>query len=239
MKRSQLFLFIGFLFFAFVLQAQTKPTTSQYTFKKGSSGGIGKWFMGREIAGVMSYRGMSWLERESRPKEENTQKLIGNLQLKSDDVVADIGAGSGYHVFKMAPMLPDGKIYAVDIQPEMLAVIREKITMQKTTNVTPVQGSVQEVNLPENSIDKVLMVDVYHEFEYPIEMMASIKKALKPNGRLYLIEYRGEDPNVAIKKLHKMTLEQAVKEMQAAGFRLEKDIENLPLQHSMVFVKDK
>lgn len=219
------------------LNAQVEPSGAHYTFKEGSYGGIGKWFMGREIAAVMSYRGMDWLERDSRPNEEDTKTLIGNLDLQPGDVVADIGAGSGYHVFKMAPVVAEGKIYAVDIQPEMLTAIRKKMETERSTNVIPVQGDLQSVNLPENSIDKVMMVDVYHEFEYPLEMMASIKKALKPDGRVYLLEYRGEDPKVAIKKLHKMTLDQAVKEMNAAGFQLVKNIDNLPLQHCMIFEK--
>ncbi|THD66523.1 class I SAM-dependent methyltransferase [Robertkochia marina] len=237
MSRSSFILSLCLLFSGFVLHAQVEPSAAEYTFKEGSYGGIGKWFMGREIAAVMSYRGMDWLERNSRPKEENTITLIANLDLQPGDVVADIGAGSGYHVFKMAPMVSKGQIYAVDIQPEMLAAIRTKMETERSTNVIPVEGDIQSVNLPENSINKVLMVDVYHEFEFPLEMMASVKKALKPDGRVYLIEYRGEDPNVAIKKLHKMTLDQAVKEMNAAGFQLVKNIDNLPLQHCMIFEK--
>jgi len=153
-------------------------------------------------------------------------------------VIADIGAGSGYHVFKMAPLVPNGKIYAVDIQDEMLTAIKSRISQEAISNVEAVKGSEEDVYLPPHSVDKVLMVDVYHEFAFPVEMMASIKNALKPDGAVYLIEYRGEDARIPIKKVHKMTLQQAVKEMEAAGFRLRENIGNLPWQHCMVFVKD-
>ena len=155
---------------------------------------------------------------------------------KTDDI-ADIGAGSGYHVFKMAKMAPQGMIYAVDIQDEMLAAMERKKDAGNIKNVSLIKGSEKSANLPENSIDKVLIVDVYHEMAYPKEMMASIKKARRPEGKLYLIEYRGEDPKVPIKKLHKMTEAQAVKELEAFGFRLKENIGNLPWQHCMVFVK--
>ena len=211
--------------------------TERYTFKEGDFSGIGKWYMGREIAHVMGYQGMSWLERPEREQEERTSLLIKNMDLQSTDAVADIGAGSGYHVFKMAPMVSSGKVYAVDIQPEMLQAIEEKQRNTKLDNINAVKGSEQSVNLPEHSIDKVLMVDVYHEFNYPYEIIKSIERALKPDGEIYLIEYRGEDPKVPIKKLHKMTERQAVKEMEAAGFVLKKNLNNLPWQHCMIFVK--
>ncbi len=212
--------------------------SANYTYKQADPNGIGKWYMGREIASVMGYQGMSWLERSEREKEENTSQLLYNLDLKSDEDIADIGAGSGYHVFKMAPMVQKGIVYAVDIQPEMLSEMDEKITSNEITNVKLVKGSEQSVKLSENSVDKVLMVDVYHEFSYPAEMIASIKNALKPDGKIYLIEYRGENDSVPIKKVHKMTEKQAVKEMKASGFKLMKNIDNLPWQHCMVFIKE-
>lgn len=218
-------------------QEQTNIKNNEYTYKSGSSDGIGKWYLGREIAHVMGYQGIDWLERPEREKEENTEKLLRNMDIQVDDTIADIGAGSGYHVLKMAPMAKDGLIYAVDIQDEMLEALRKKKDNGEDQNITLIKGSETSVNLPENSVDKVLMVDVYHEFNYPMEMMASIKKALRPDGAVYLIEYRGEDPAIPIKKLHKMTEKQAVKEMQAAGFKLKRDIDNLPWQHCMVFVK--
>lgn len=208
-----------------------------YTYKSGDYNGIGKWYMGREIAHVMGFQGMSWLERPEREAEENVSTLITNMDIKPADVIADIGAGSGYHVFKMAPVAVDGKVYAVDIQPEMLEAIMVKTLSSRLNNIYTVLGSDKSVNLPENSIDKILMVDVYHEFNFPYEMILSIKKALKPNGKIFLIEYRGEDASVPIKKVHKMTEKQAVQEMKAAGFKLEKNIKNLPWQHCMIFIK--
>ena len=219
-------------------KGQTEDATGEYVYKKGDPNGIGKWYKGREIAHVMGFQGMSWLERSEREEEENTSKLLQNMNIKPGDTIADIGAGSGYHVFKMAPMVDDGLVYAVDIQPEMLAAMEAKKKEVNSKNVTLVQGSEKSVNLPENSVDKVLLVDVYHEFNYPLEMIQSIKKAMRPEAELYLIEYRGEDASVPIKELHKMTEAQAVKEMKAAGLELKENIDNLPWQHCMVFVKD-
>lgn len=216
------------------LSAQTKAT---YTFKNGDLNGIGKWYMGREISRVMGYHAVDWLERNERDEEENTKRLILNMNIKSDDIIADIGAGSGYHVFKMAPLTPDGTIYAVDIQSEMLRSISFRIEDSDHKNITLVKSTERDVNLKKNSIDKMLLVDVYHEFDFPEEMMASIHKALKKDGQLFLVEYRAEDETVPIKKLHKMSQEQAVKEMKAAGFKLKENITNLPWQHCMVFVK--
>ncbi len=213
-------------------------TEVSYTYKSGDPNGIGKWYMGREIAHVMGYQGMYWLNRPEREVEENTSKLLLNMDIKAADVIADIGAGSGYHVFKMAPKAYSGHVYAVDIQEEMLAAIEKRKERESRSNISLVKGSEKSVNLPENSVDKVLMVDVYHEFNYPVEMISSIKKAMKAGGKLYLIEYRGEDPGVPIKALHKMTEKQAVREMRAAGFKLETNIDNLPWQHCMVFVKE-
>ena len=231
--------------FLFLLIAPLYPCTGQataldgsYTFKNGNPNGTGKWYMGREIAHVMGFQGMGWLERAEREAEENTTKLLRNMAIHTGDTIADIGAGSGYHVFKMASMVGEGLIYGVDIQDEMLTALRNKKQIGKHKNIALIKGSEKSVNLPENSVDKVLMVDVYHEFTYPIEMIASIKKALRANGKLFLIEYRGEDDSVPIKSVHKMTEAQAVKEMQAAGMKLEHNIGNLPWQHCMVFVKE-
>ena len=221
-----------------ICQGQVTTSEAKYTFRNGDLNGIGKWYMGREIAHVMGFQGIGWLERAEREAEENTTKLLRNMAIHAGDTIADIGAGSGYHVFKMAPMVGEGLIYGVDIQEKMLAALRNKMRNGKHTNIVLIKGIEKSVNLPENSIDKVLMVDVYHEFVHPIEMIASIKKALRPNGQLFLIEYRGEDDSVPIKKLHKMTEAQAVKEMQAAGLKLEQNINNLPWQHCMVFVKE-
>lgn len=232
-------LIVPLLLSSFAAFTQTKQTdsTANYTYKNGDPNGIGKWYLGREIAYVMGFPGINWLERSDREEEELVSQLIANINIKPTDIIADIGAGSGYHVFRMAPLANKGSIYAVDIQEQMLAAMEAKKTQNGVENVQLILGSEKSVNLPVNSVDKVLMVDVYHEFSYPKEMIASIKKALRPNGQIYLIEYRGEDDWVPIKKVHKMTEAQTVKEMQAAGFSLKENLSNLPWQHCMVFVK--
>ena len=220
-----------------ISQGQYSNSDEIYSFKKGDINGIGKWYMGREIAHVMGFQGLSWLERSKREKEENVSKLIENLVIKSNDIIADVGAGSGHHVFKIAPLAKKGLIYAVDIQNEMLIEIQSKIESFDFKNIKTVLGSEKSIHLPKNSINKILMVDVYHEFNYPKEMLESIKNALKPDGQLFLVEYKGEDPKIPIKKIHKMTEKQAVKEMEVAGFVLKENIKNLPWQHCMVFIK--
>ena len=209
----------------------------KYTFKKGDVNGIGKWYMGREIARVMGFQGIGGLERSSREKEENVSTLIQNMKIESNDIIADIGAGSGYHSFRMAPLAKNGVVYAVDIQSEMLAAINRRIELNKIKNIKTILGNEKSIQLPNNSVDKILMVDVYHEFNFPREMIRSIKNTLKPNGKLFLVEYRDEDPRVPIKKIHKMSEKQAEKEMDAAGFKLIENISNLPWQHCMIFIK--
>jgi precorrin-6B methylase 2 len=224
--------------FSTTLIAQNTNSVNTYAYKKGDPNGTGKWYMGREIAHVMGFEGIGWLERPEREKEENTVKLLKNMNIKSGDIIADIGAGSGYHVFKMAPMANSVFVYAVDIQDEMLVAMDARIESLELDNVAVVKGSEKSVNLTENVLDKILMVDVYHEFSYPIEMLASIKKALRADGKIYLIEYRAEDSGVPIKQVHKMSEKQAIKEFEAAGFKLENNKSNLPWQHCMVFVKE-
>ena len=238
MKKNILFLslFIGLLISNKSL-SQTTNTNNNYTFKSGDYNGIGKWYMGREIAYVMGFEGISWLQRSEREEEENVSKLIQNMRIKSNDIIADIGAGSGYHTFKIASLTKNGLVYAVDIQPEMLMAIEKTKQSGEIKNIETILGTEKSILLPSNSVDKVLMVDVYHEFNYPAEIIISIKKALKPNGELFLIEYRSEDSSVPIKEIHKMSEKQAIKEMEAVGFRLKKNITNLPWQHCMVFVK--
>lgn len=210
---------------------------NKYIYKKGDINGIGKWYMGREIAHVMGFQGIGWLERSSREKEENVSTLIQNMKIESNDIIADIGAGSGYHSFRMAPLAKNGVVYAVDIQSEMLAAINRRIELNKIKNIKTILGNEKSIQLPNNSVDKILMVDVYHEFNFPREMIRSIKNTLKPNGKLFLVEYRDEDPRVPIKKIHKMSEKQAEKEMGAAGFKLIENISNLPWQHCMIFIK--
>jgi len=231
------FILFNALLLSTVCVGQKTNTGNKYTFKRGDDSGIGKWYMGREIAYVMGFEGVGWLERPDREKEENVSKLIQNMSIKKGDTIADIGAGSGYHAFKIARLAKKGLVYAVDIQGEMLMAIEMAKESNNVLNIETVLGDEKSVYLPKNSVDKILMVDVYHEFNFPVEMIASMKKALKSNGQLYLIEYRGEDATVPIKRLHKMTEKQAVKEMEAAGFKLKENIDNLPWQHCMIFMK--
>ena len=219
--------------------AQADSIDTKYIYKRGDFNGIGKWYMGREIAYIMGFQGINWLERSEREKEEDVSTLIKNMKIKTNDTIADIGAGSGYHVFKMAPLAENGLVYAVDIQPEMVETIELKKRSKRMSNIETVLGSEKSINLPKNSLDKILLVDVYHEFSYPIELVKSIKNALKPNGQLFLIEYRGEDSSVPIKKIHKMTEKQSIAEMKAAGLSLKENIDNLPWQHCMIFEKNK
>jgi len=237
-KLSVLLLLLNILLFSNKSRSQNNTDEQKYIYKTGDYNGIGKWYMDREIAYVMGYEGIGWLERSQREKEENVSKLIQNMGIKSNDTIADIGAGSGYHVFRIAPIANKGMVYAVDIQTEMLMAIENIKETSKIKNIKTILSSEQNVYLAENSVDKILMVDVYHEFSFPIEMITSIKSALKPKGELFLIEYRAEDPNVPIKRIHKMSEKQAVKEMEAAGFKLKRNINNLPWQHCMVFIKN-
>jgi len=237
-KLSVFLLLLNILLFSNKSRAQNNTDDQKYIYKTGDYNGIGKWYMDREIAYVMGYEGIGWLERSQREKEENVSKLIQNMGIKSNDTIADIGAGSGYHVFRIAPIANKGMVYAVDIQTEMLMAIENIKETSKIKNIKTILSSEQSVYLAENSVDKILMVDVYHEFSFPIEMITSIKSALKPKGELFLIEYRAEDPNVPIKRIHKMSEKQAVKEMEAAGFKLKRNINNLPWQHCMVFIKN-
>ena len=173
-------------------------SNSIYQYKTPhSSDGIGKFYMGREIAQVMGHQGAGWLERYSRESEENPSRLIELLQLKPTDVVADIGAGTGYFSFRMAPLLTSGAVFAVDSQPEMIEILDILKQEKHIDNVTPVLGDATNPNLSESSIDLALMVDAYHEFDYPQEMIQNIVKALKPNGRVVLAEYKGENPFIA------------------------------------------
>ena len=239
MKRLFTFtLLFSFLFISNKSFSQEIIQEDYYTFKRGDYNGIGKWYMGREIAYVMGFQGIGWLERSEREKEENVSSLIKNMKIKSNEVIADIGAGSGYHAFRIASLVTNGLVYAVDIQPEMLMAIEKTKEFKKVENIKTILGTEKTVELPKNSVDKILMVDVYHEFSFPVEMINSIKNALKPNGELFLIEYRAEDLKVPIKRIHKMTEEQAVKEMKAAGLVLKENIDNLPWQHCMVFIKN-
>jgi SAM-dependent methyltransferase len=217
--------------------ASTLETTFYQERTVHNPDGIGKFYMGREIAHVMGHTGAMWLERPSREAEEQPSKIVDALHLQLDDVVADIGAGTGYLSFLMAPTLPRGKVLAVDIQPEMLDIIKFFKEEKHISNVEPILATTQTPNLPAESVDLAIMVDAYHEFDYPREMMEGIVKGLKSGGRVALVEYRAENPFVAIKGLHKMTQKQVKKEMQAVGLQWQETQGLLPQQHLMIFRK--
>jgi FkbM family methyltransferase len=200
-----------------------------------TAGGSGKFYMGREIAQVMGHPGASWLERPERESEERPGLLVRALGLKPGEVVADIGAGTGYFSFRIAPLVPQGKVIAVDIQPEMLRMIEGRQRENGIRNVKPLLGAVDDPQLSPASVDLVLMVDVYHEFSHPLEMMTAIVRALKPGGRVALVEYRAEDSAVPILAAHKMSQAQAVEEMRVVGLRLKQTVRGLPWQHLMLF----
>lgn len=218
-------------------ELEKKPDSSPYSYAKGSRDGIGKYYMGREISQVMGHLGAGWLERPKREQEERTDLLIKNMKLKKGDHVADVGAGSGYFSFRMAELVPEGKVFAVDISPQMLGIVRARIATKKVKNVEPVLSTIKDIKLPPDSIDCVLIVDAYHEFSHPREMAESIFGALREKGRLILIEYRKEDPTVPIKLLHKMTQKQAIDEISQVGLVWKKTLNVLPQQHFMIFEK--
>ena len=225
------------LLFTFLSLSLLSLGQDRYKIKAGDPNGINKWYMGRQIAHVMSHYGIDWLEREEREKEENTSLLLKNLAVKPGMVIADIGAGSGYHSALLSKMVGNGKVFAVDVEPEMIAYLYERIKQEKLSGIVPILCEEQKVSLPENTIDIMLLVDVYHEFSFPYEMGLSMRSALKPGGKLVLVEFRSEDPSVPIKNIHKMSEGQAIKELKAAGFTFDKNIDNLPWQHCMVFKK--
>ena len=198
-------------------------------------------YKGRRIATTMHYSGAPWLVRDSRQKEENTTKLMKVLDLKPGQVVCDMGCGNGYYTLKMARAVGErGKVYAVDIQREMLDMLMERAREAGLAErIEPVLGTVADPKLPEGELDLVLMVDVYHEFSHPVRMLRGIREALKPSGRAVLVEYRAEDPDVPIKPLHKMSKKQIMKELPPNGFELTRSFDELPWQHVMFFQPDK
>ncbi len=198
--------------------------------------GIGKFFMGREIAHVMGHQGADWLERPEREAEENTGLMIDSLKLKPGEIVADIGAGTGYISRKLSKKVGDkGIVYAVEIQQEMLTILTNKAIQAGVHNIKPVLGTTKDTKLSPSSLDTILLVDVYHEFDFPFEMTQAMCRALKPNGRIVFVEYRGEDPKVPIKPVHKMTVAQLRKEMALHPLEWKETIAVLPRQHMVVF----
>jgi len=184
----------------------------------------------------MTHHGASWLVREERQREENTELLMKQLKLEAGDVACDVGAGNGYHSLRMARLVgPKGRVVAVDIQPEMLALLQQRAEREKVENVKTVLGEPGDPKLEPASCDLVLLVDVYHEFAQPAEMLGHLKRALKPGGSIALVEFRANDPNVPIKPLHTMTKAQMKKELAASGFEPVRSFDELPWQHLIFF----
>ncbi|MEO5733959.1 MAG: methyltransferase domain-containing protein [Rubrivivax sp.] len=234
-RRSALTLFGALLLMHRQSLAQPAP---RYRQVPPSADGIGKTYMGREIAGVMGWQGAAWLEREEREREERTDLLVRALQLAPGMTVADIGAGTGYLARRMAPRVaPGGRVLAVDVQPQMVRLLRAAAEREGIGNIEASLGTEDDVRLPASSVDLAVMVDVYHELSLPFEVLASIVRALKPRGRVAFVEYRAEDPAVPIKTLHKMTAAQVRKEAAVQGLLPERAFEGLPWQHLLVFQK--
>jgi len=208
-----------------------------YEEGEASRDGTGRFYKGREIAQVMGHRGAAWLERPDRARQERPDLLVDALDLAPDAVVADLGAGTGYFTFRLAPLVPTGKVLAVDIQREMLQIVAGRAEVEGAQNVQTVLGTVQDPRLERESVDLTLIVDSYHEFSHPREMLAAILRGTRPGGQLVLVEYRGEDPSIPIKRLHTMTEAQAIAEVEANGWRFVENRDVLPQQHILVFEK--
>ena len=223
-------------------QSPARSAASRYeTRERHDPNGIGKFYMGREIAHVMGHQGISWLERPERDEEEGLALLMEALELKPGLVVADIGAGSGVISVMMADKIgPQGTVLAVDIQQEMLDALAARCKQKGVTNIEPVLGTTSSPRLKEGTVDLVVMVDVYHEFDMPYEMLQEIAKSLKPGGRIAFVEYRKEDPRVPIKEVHKMSEAQVKKEATVPEMKLTwlKTYSKLPRQHVIVFERD-
>ena len=219
------------------VRADADLENSHYTTGLPTRDGIGKFYMGREISHVMGHLGAGWLERPERERQERTDLLIAGLTLSEDFVVADIGAGTGYFTFPVAQRVPRGKVFSVDIQPEMLARIAQRKALENVANVEAVLGEADDPKLPDNEIDLAFIVDAYHEFSFPREMGERLKASLKPGGRLVLVEYRAEDLRVPIKRLHKMSEVQVKQEMAAIGLDWVRTESYLPQQHVLIFQK--
>ena len=191
---------------------------------------------GRQIAPVMSHAAADWLDRPGRGAEERPERALDAIGIKAGQVVADVGAGSGYYTVRLARRVaPGGRVYATDIQPEMIALLRERLAREKVSGVDPVLATDVDPRLPEGSLDLVLMVDVYHELSHPQAMLRKLKRSLKPGGRLVLIEFRKEDPDVPIRFEHKMSVAEARLELEAEGYRLDRVSDVLPWQHILIF----
>jgi cyclopropane fatty-acyl-phospholipid synthase-like methyltransferase len=199
----------------------------------------GRVYLGRQIAPPMHYSGAGWLTRASRVREENPAKLLKSLKLKPGQVVCDFGCGNGYHTLQLAKRVgPQGQVYAIDIQQEMLDLLDERASPRGLENIKPVLATAEDPGMPPATFDLVLMVDVYHELSHPPEVLATVRASLKPEGRLVLVEFREEDPDVPILPLHKMSQAQVLKELPPNGFKLVGQYDLLPWQHVLEFARD-
>jgi precorrin-6B methylase 2 len=221
------------------IHAPASPTPPLYEIRANHDpNGTGKFYLGREIAQVMGPGGIEWLDRPEREEEEHPVKVLESLDIHPGDVVADLGAGSGYFTFRIAPKVgKTGKVLAVEIQEAMLNALRARAAAMKATNVEVVRGSETDPHLPVSGVNLVLLVDVYHELAYPFEVMTKVSAALKTGGRVVFVEYRKEDPAISIKEVHKMSVEQLEREMNAVGLVHVRTVETLPLQHIVIFEK--
>ena len=220
--------------FGAAIEQQEKKKNDAPKIPKGR-----RFYMGREIAMTMHYTGAEWLIRNEREREERCSLMLANLGIKEGMKICDMGCGNGFHALKMAEMVgPSGRVYGVDVQPEMLKFLRERFEEKGIENVVPILGSFHNPRLPKNTFDLILMVDVYHEFSHPELMLKSMRDALKPDGKIVLVEFRLEDPDVPIKLLHKMSKKQVEKEMVANKFKLAKSFDKLPWQHMLFYGKD-
>jgi len=220
-------------------QDAAKPIAPPYEKRaEHDPNGIGVFYLGREIAHVMGHQAADWLERPEREEEERTDLLIDALKFREGEVVADIGCGSGFISRKIAKKIGAGTVYGVDIQPEMLELLAKRMAMFRITNVKPIMGTTNDPKLPPASCDTMIMVDVYHEFDQPFEMIRGMIAGLKRGGRIVFVEYRKEDPKVPIKEVHKMSEAQVRKEMAVQPeLEFAESIEDLPRQHILVFRK--
>jgi ubiquinone/menaquinone biosynthesis C-methylase UbiE len=227
--------------FALAVPAFAADASPRYeTHADHDPNGIGKFYMGREIAQVMGHEAAGWLDRPEREKEEQPARLLALLKFKPGEVVADVGAGSGYLTFRVAEKVgPTGKVLAVDVQPEMLDIIRQKMKAKDVKNVEPVLGAEADPKLPAAGVDTIVMIDVYHELSQPYEMAEAMVKSLKVGGRLVFVEYRLEDETVPIKLVHKMSEKQVKKEMEQFPLKHVRTFSSLPWQHVVVFEKVK
>lgn len=198
-----------------------------------------KRFKGRQIAPTMTYHGAPWLTRAERNQEENTAQLLEELKVQPGQTVCDLGCGNGYYTLDLAKLVgAEGKVLAVDIQPEMLHLLSERAKQAGLDNIELIENTPIDPKLPEGAVDLILLVDVYHEFAYPVHMLKAMRKALKPDGRIALVEFRAEDPTVPIKPLHKMAKKQILKEYLPAGYKLVGEFDGLPWQHLMFLGRD-